>query len=619
MRRDAARLVHKDRPALLALSLLFVVMLVLTWQRWTHPIVDHGREMNVPLRLLSGELLYTDIVYHYGPVAPYFNALLYYLFGINLSVLHASGMVCAALILLMIYWLARRFLSQWEAALSTALVLLVCALGGTLGNYIQPYAYAALYGWLFVLASLVCCVRFLDSRRPLWMCAAGVCCGIAVACKPELVLLGAGPAAVAWALASLAERRWLWKPLWLCAGPAVAIAAIVYGPLVMIVPWNLLVSDTYRAVRSPQLMFFIHLIDGTLAWPNTGFALMAGAGMFLATCGLAALLGMLLDSGVASLLRRSAAPVWACLVAGGGLWWFGERVPASMDVTPFRSAPLVLTAIIMAAGWRLWRRRAGHETALADDRVMLVIAVFSLLAIGRVILNVSLWTAYTSYTVPTAIVVFGWVFFRAAPALLLSSARAREYARVVAMVLVAVGLIRVGVQRVEAARYNDSEIRAPRGRLLTDAALARTYDEAIRFAQARTEPGEYLLSLPQGTAINFLADRRNPLRDEFIIPGFLTPDRELDAIDRVAAKDVRFILVANHLTPEFRDWAFGVHYNKPFMQWIDAHYHAVATFRARPGPELQFGDLDFFIRAYERNDQPVDGASARATVPATTR
>lgn len=277
------------------------------------------------------------------------------------------------------------------------------------------------------------------------------------------------------------------------------------------------------------------------------------------------------------------------------------RVPDAIDINPIRSAPLVLGATIAVIIWRLWRRHARHETLPQPDQLLLVLVVFSLIAIGRVVLNLSLWTPYTPFTAPTVIVLYCCLFFRVAPALLLPAPRARDYARIVAMVLVAIGVVRLGIQHVESARLNDYEIEAPRGRFYTDVSLGRTFEDAIRFAISRTKPGDYVLNLPQGTTINFLADRRNPLSDEIIVPGFLTPEREADAIQRIAARGVKLILVANHLTPEYRDWAFGAHYNQGFMRWIDAHYRPVATFSATQGRELRFGDYDFFIRAYERN------------------
>jgi 4-amino-4-deoxy-L-arabinose transferase-like glycosyltransferase len=602
---STSRFGRQDWAALIALALLFAVMLAATWQRWAHPIIDHGREMHVPLRILTGERLYIDIPSHYGPFAPHFNALLYSLFGVHLNTLHMSGAVCAVLILLMIYRLARELLSAWEAALATALVLVTCALAGFLGNYIQPYSYAALYGWAFALAGLVCLVRYVALRRRLWMFWAGVCIGASITCKPELGVHGLVNISVAWMLTSLSERRWLWSPLALAATPVVVIGAITYGLIMAAVPWQMLITDAYRASTQPQMVFFAQVMNGTQAWPHTGWALLAAVGMSLAACGLAALLGLLLDQGVPSLGRRPAWPIWVCLGAGAALWASGGSELERFDVTPLRSAPLVLGLTIAVLTRRLWRRRSQSEPLRQRDQVLLLIAIFSFIAIGRVVLNLSLWSPYTAFTAPTLFLVYGYLFFDGAPAVLLSSIRARGYARNIAMVLTAIWLLMLGIQHAQSARFNDFELAAERGRLWTDRMVGQPIAAAIQFAAARTQPGDYVLSLPQGSIINFLSDRRNPLKEEIIVPGFLTPDREAEAIRRVQERRVGLILVANHLTPEYRDMAFGFHYNQAFMRWIEAHYHPVATFRARPGRVLQFGDFEFFIRAYERN---ADGA-----------
>ncbi len=592
---------YHDWAALLALALLFGVMLVATWQRWTHPIVDHGREMNVPLRLLDGERLYLDITYHYGPFAAHVNALLYRGFGVHLSTLHAAGLVCAVVILLMTYWLARRVLSPWEAALSTALVMITCALSAAMGSYVQPYAYAAVYGWTFVLAALVCSARYVTSRRKTSMWWAGVWIGATVTCKPELGGLASAPLGVAWLLASLSERRWLWRPLGLAAVPALAIALIAYAPLMVTGAAQMLFTETYQLFRQPQMVFFAQVMNGMLAWPKSGWAVVASLGMSLVACGVAALLGLLLDQGLRSLVRQPAWASWLCLAAGGVLWW-GAGDVSPLEVSPFRSAPVVIGATIAVLAWRLWRQYLRRDPLSHPDQLALVIAVFGFIAIGRVMLNLSLWSPYAPFTAAPVLLVFCYVFFRGAPAVLLASARGRGYARVIAMLLIAMWIPPLAMQHAELARFNNFELTAPRGRLWTDAALGRPLADAIRFTTAHTQPGDYVLSLPQGSIVHFLADRRNPLREDIIVPGFLTPEREADAIRRAEARGVKLILLSNHPTPEYRDAAFGIHYNKAFMQWIEQHYHPVATFRAFPeGPEPQFGDYEFFIRAYERN------------------
>src|SRR5262245_12845540 len=158
---------HSPLPApQFAIIILFIIMLVASWQRWTQPLIDHGREMNLPARILAGERIYNDVQVLYGPFAPQFNALLYRIFGTHLWVLKAAGAVCAILILLMIYRLARALMSDWESFLVAGLALVLCALKST-ANYIQPYTYAALYGVVFALGSLVATVSYIHSRgRP---------------------------------------------------------------------------------------------------------------------------------------------------------------------------------------------------------------------------------------------------------------------------------------------------------------------------------------------------------------------------------------------------------------------------------------------------------------------
>src|SRR5262245_56888453 len=68
-----------------AIALAFVAMLLVSWRRWTSPIADSGREMDLPLRLMNGEMLYRDAHYIYPPFSPYFNSFLYRIFGAHLD------------------------------------------------------------------------------------------------------------------------------------------------------------------------------------------------------------------------------------------------------------------------------------------------------------------------------------------------------------------------------------------------------------------------------------------------------------------------------------------------------------------------------------------------------
>ena len=113
--RDAAR---RDLTWAVVIGVSFVLALLTSWQRWANPIVDIGREMNQPLRLLSGERLYSGRPPHLrAALATGSHAGLYRLFGPSLTVLYVDGIVGATIVLGLVAWLGRRIMAPRRRAL----------------------------------------------------------------------------------------------------------------------------------------------------------------------------------------------------------------------------------------------------------------------------------------------------------------------------------------------------------------------------------------------------------------------------------------------------------------------------------------------------------------------
>jgi len=590
---------HQDTRALLAIASLFVFMLTATWHRWTRPIIDHGREMHLPERLLSGERLYTDILYYYGPFPPYFNALLYRLFGIHLSVLHASGMICATLILLMIYWLARQLMSVHEAAITTGVVLLTCAFNVHSGSYIQPYAFAALYGLLFALAALVCSIRFMQCRGSIWLVLAGVSAGMAIISKPELGLLALLPTGLAWTLICLADRRPLWRPAVLCFLSCAAISGVTYGWVLRHVSWQILVKDNYQLFNEPELVHFSKHLSGTLKWPQPIWEMIGAAGMWIFLSGLCAVIGLLLSGELRTITRGRAWWSSGMLLTGLSLWLLmAEAYRVRVDAGPLKSAPLVLFLLFGESSRRLWKD--GISRLSLETSTLLVILAFSLVAITRVFFNVSMKSPYTPFTVPVLVIIYLYLLFRLTPRWLFSAGLARERAGQTALALISVAIVVLAINSAMLARRRYTfEINTPRGQLMVEPAIGGPLLDAIRFVNERTSPGDYLLSLPQGTAINFLTNRLYPLREENIVPGFVKGEKELDAIRRLIRHQAPVTLIINLPTPEYRERAFGVNYNQNLLNWITKHYQLRSTFGSSTGQVGQLGDKEFCILVYQ--------------------
>jgi hypothetical protein len=86
-----------------SLIFLWLAALIATWGNWGYLTIDCGREIYVPTVLLKHKVLYRDIWYLYGPAAPYFNALLFKIFGIRLTVLYLAGAFSALGSILFLY------------------------------------------------------------------------------------------------------------------------------------------------------------------------------------------------------------------------------------------------------------------------------------------------------------------------------------------------------------------------------------------------------------------------------------------------------------------------------------------------------------------------------------
>ncbi|MDP2905410.1 MAG: hypothetical protein Q8O22_03820 [Candidatus Omnitrophota bacterium] len=137
---------------------VFAYLLHLSWFKWGDLIVDTGREMYAPLRICSGDILYRNFYYIYGPFSPYLNALFFKALGIKLSSLVACGIITAAFAGFLVYKVSRIFLGKFCSTLALWTFFIVFAFGQYVyyGNYnfIVPYSYGAIHALSFALAAL---------------------------------------------------------------------------------------------------------------------------------------------------------------------------------------------------------------------------------------------------------------------------------------------------------------------------------------------------------------------------------------------------------------------------------------------------------------------------------
>jgi len=274
-----------------------------------------------------------------------------------LNVLRASGAVATVIIVALVYWVTSRLAGRRGATAAALAVTWLCAFQPN-GNFILPYAYAAVHGCALVLGTLAFGVGFLERRRPGLLILSGVCAGLALTTKIEM---GAA-ALVGGVTTALLGVPLLLRPLLLRALafsiPAAVVPAIVYASLAARLGTRVLSEESFLLLRLPQpMLFFIHWQYG-FEKPWKGLAPLALVLIQLAA--LAALIGL----AALSLARgpRGARGVvlrhgpWVLIVSTLAMVRGTVVRIDPMAALPLVVAILVLVTLIRAV--REWRRRS---------------------------------------------------------------------------------------------------------------------------------------------------------------------------------------------------------------------------------------------------------------------
>ncbi|MFY9611816.1 MAG: hypothetical protein WAU45_24785 [Blastocatellia bacterium] len=631
------RINKRDLPWVVLIAVSFIFGLAASWQRWGNPLVDCAREMNQPLRLADGQMLYSDVRHIYGPLSPYINAMLYRIFGPSLGVLYADGIFTALMILALVYWLSRQLMGRAPALAATLSVMWLCAFKQA-GNYILPYSYSALHGCALGLASLALLVHFVGTRdeqqvlgasnkktrdagsRPL-LIAAGVMAALATLAKTEMgfAALAAGIAAIALVSIRQPRRALVLGGLFLI--PAAGLVVAVYSVIGAQVGWLALSADSFLFFSNlpAELVYFNKRVSG-FDQPLQSVRLMIGATLKITSLALVIAAISLLIANREKRLRApqvkladlpadagrvSYSQLWLLLALSTVMFVAIPIVGAlQWDKGPYLAMPLLLAGFLVVVGFRYLK---GVSTSGWIDKralVLIVVAVYALVSLARVILRVRSGGAYSSYLLPASVIMFtyGWAHPFAD---LFRDGRARWLARNLAIGLIIIDAI--ATSGLLAYRYrsrNTYPIVTARGTMIAVPDLGESVNEAIDFINREVPAGQPLAVMPEGTSLNFFTARPNPLREEITTPGFLDPDGEARAIRQLIDSNTQVVMVTNRPTSEFGASVFGRDYCQRLMQWVEENFEQVANFGPDEDPDLEIGDKTFFIRAYRKRSRP---------------
>ena len=566
-----------------------VAGLIWSWGTWPDVLVDFGREMYVPWRLSQGQVLYRDIVSFNGPLSPYAIALWFSLFGVSLRSLVVFNAIFIAGVLCLLYQMFSQMAGK-VAATGVCLTFLGAFAFAQLvvnGNYnwLCPYSHEITHGVGLSMLSIYFLFHFVRSPRLFWLAGSAVVLGLVFLTKAEV--FAAALAAHATALAALAwmQGRGLrkvstWVSVWLAAALLPATIAFVMLSAAMDAGEALQATlGTWPYVLDRQNIDFpffkqglgtLHVGDSALrivesiAW----YALLVVvAGRVALACG-----------GRTRLIWTSAA-IMFCLVGGVlMLSWLGlPRMIRWYDVAAPWQVLMVLLCVMFAGPIAA----RGIESAERPAAVLrLTMTVFSLVLLGKMILNVRIHHYGFALALPATLMVVAaswqWlpqilrrrggqpVVFRAA---------------VLAAWLFAIGAhVWVSNQHFTAKPYvvgaGTDGFRANwRGSYV---------DEGLKYLAEHAGSGDSLVVIPDGIMLNYLL--RLPSSTPYVqyTPASMAFHGADQMLTCLARSPPDWIVLVHQDYASYGARFFGTDFGEPMMRWIGDHYRVAHVVGALP-------------------------------------
>ena len=563
---------------------VFLVLSIISWNRWIEPYVDSGRELMVPWRVARGERLYRDVAFYHGPLGPFLAAGVDLLAGRSLP---ARTLLAAAVALLHVEGLrrlARRLASAGRAALAAALVV---ALAGFLrpGGWLFPFsldvsiAVAALT-WALALGS--------GTASDAGDRGAGICLALALLARPEL---GAAGVAALVLGARGAPRRWLPLAVWPCCAAAAGYSAVSWG-----IPVSTLVSSGWLAIlRPPPAFQHVYRVYAGLDQPGLRLAELALAAVGL--LGIGALLA-LAATAAGRARTGSSAPAAATAVVVLALAALAairlrppeELAPALALWPPLvRVVPPLVLALAGARALRALSRRPAGPPPEVPDAVLLLAALFGL----RLLLAAGYAGPYNAYFLPLPALVATVAAFRLAQRA--SASLGPSLPSLVAAALAVFLFFRLAALTDLYRRPNWSPVATQAGTVRLLEPIASTTALALADLARRARPGGTLVGFPEGGFFNYVLEQRSPLREEQFFPDRLDAEAQRRAARLLEERPPDAVLMLNvHAVGEGAR-AFGKDYLTELAAVVERRFRVAAAFGPGAAPGAAIGDPQFFI------------------------
>jgi hypothetical protein len=565
----------------------FIILLALgtawhTWAHWGDFQIDNGREIYVPAAILQGKLLFRDLWYMYGPLAPYVQALLFRIFGVHLLVLYLFGLTLTIGSALLTFEIARKFDLGPAASVLPSIFFILEAFYPFIFNFVFPYSYAASLGSFLGLACLYFAVIYSSGMRPVHLGMAALFGAFALLTKQEFgvaCLALVGFLAVVPPLIQRSVREFAQNLAICVAGLSPAIAG--YGWFTWKLSARLIFFENW--ISTPGTYFMRTFSKRTMATQGFRFnpnELIPAVVMAALTILLWYLLGYL---NALAVKKRRLQPRFAVMVGlldilTAVMIILHARGPANL-LYIFLAQSIFPKGIIFLglffigeAVWKLWRNPA-FSSALPEA----ALGIYATLVSVRVMMELA--PSVDNYGVFFNVPIFLVFIILVVKAVRRgSSSLEPRSSNVLVAYLMGAEAVLLCITLFPNPRRLPVPLKTDLGTFYTKADVAVLFPQIISFMKSHTKNGKDILVVPEPPSLYAFAGMQAPTRWYSLTPGVVDPAQEVEFIRQAEASDVRYVLISNRAVSEYGVAPFGFGYNQSIYQWITANFRQVGRF-----------------------------------------
>ncbi len=589
----------------LAITGVFAFLLAASWQCWGNLIIDVGRDFYTTGELLSGKLLYRDVLFLYGPFSPYTNALLCTLFGLNVSTFVLSGLLTIVSVCILLYALARVFLDRFSSTLCVVTFLPVLAFGHYLEagifNFVLPYTYPSIHCIALSLAALLCFYRSIEGggKWYFWGCSAFITATLLTRIEAGVMLMAAIGYGSALPYFHKEAARVPLKQAGLLLGLPLLAAGLVYGAFQLAI----LNSSSIGSIGDPAIFLMNFKANSAFTGRMTGTDALAAntllllksllfyAGICLALCAGA----MLVARSTAK--WKGAAQSIAFILILALLWFQKHFFPW---VLQYSGVQAICAVLFFIASREYFSGRESKQQLFLG-----VLSLFSFLMLLRVFFNVNP-KLYGFYLLVPALLCYYIFFLKVLPQKCIPRAGDARFLYSAGFVLLSLVFI-AGHTGASLSMYRKRTlmVASPKGAMKVQPDYYRSYNELLEYLQGKTLPSATLVVFPEGLALNFLADRRNPMYHYSAIPpDLLKPGSEEQLMAELRSSKADYVVLLSRSTAEYKATWFGRDYAKGLMRYIQENYRVEKYFGPLPFTRSQLTAV-LFRRVDREKQKPI--------------